>query len=831
MLSIDENEELNSEEQSTENQPQETPEADPAPVPPKEEAQETAPVEGEPVEVPAEAENEAPVEASTEEEVAEPVTTSEEAASVEAQEEEAAAPVSEPTEEASQEVEEAASTPEVDTSESVPVEASAEAPSEGGAEEAPAFSEEEMLSQIDHILSQENNLDVLIEQATPNELLLMLEVFNKSGEVKPFIRRVGLMKRRFDDLTEKQEVPANTQGRFSTALAVFNKRRQEYQTALDEQKGENTTKKKELIEKLKVIVEAEEMNRHDEVRELQEAWKKIGPVTRNEQEEIVKSYKSLLDQYYQQREVHRQLMEYDRQINLKEKERLLEELETLLPSEEEQNNREIWRERSEQLTELQLRWRSTGFIPREDMDRINQRYRELLDSFFNTRSSFYAEQDEQKGENGQKKRELLEKMQPYTTFSSEKPKEWNKATDELRKLQEEWKAIGRASQEENSELWKAYRAVGNAFFGAKSAFFKKLDEVRQENLVQKRELCEKAEGILEAADWENGARELKKLQKDWKTIGPVPDRHSNRLWNRFRQACDAYFEKRREHFNDQHSEEIENLQAKRALIDAVRAVSVEKAGSRDDAIKQIKDIQAKWKEVGRVPYREKDVIWKEFRAEVDQFFDDLRQNRDRTNYSKRQRASSKVSSDPRIIKIQGKISKLKRRISQAREKVDAYSTNIEFISKGKSGDALRQRIQQEIDQESKNIEEMNARIIELEESMVATPEPEPKEEPTAEAAAEGETVATPAETEETPSVEAEVPVEEAPASEAAVEEAPAKEDEGAPIETPEADATHAEPEEPTAEDTPEEAPAAEPVEADAPTEEEKKEESEEEKPS
>jgi len=549
-----------------------------------------------------------------------------------------------------------------------------------------------------------------------------------------------LIKRAFDGVREKEEVPKGTQARFSTALARFNKKRSDYQAGQDKLKEANSQVKRDLLTKLKVIVDAEDINKINEVREIQQAWKSVGHVRREDMESLFREYRFLLDSFYKNRELHFQLRDYDRQINLQEKDRLLEELKTIIPEEDQRDNKDVWIAKNDQLTDIQLKWRAVGHVPRDDMDRINDSYREITGQFFAIRREFFETQDGAKKENEDKKRELLEKMNVFVEYHSEKPRDWNSATEQLRVLQEEWKEIGPAPKEVNSELWKAYRNVGNAFFSKKAEFFRKLDEKRNENLTKKRELCEKAESLKEAGEFEKTAREMRMLQEEWKNIGPVPERYSNKLWGRFRAACDAFFEARREHYSSRRGEEEENLNSKKALIEEVRKVSMEEAGSADKAIGQIKDIQARWKSIGRVPYKEKDSIWKEFRAEIDQFFDDLRANRDRTNYANLKQKVETLPENKRTQALKGRIQKLRRKMDAISQKVEQYSTNILFISKGKSGDSLRAQIQKEIDKETRVLQDLRKQMKQLND-LLKNPPVEEKEKaveatPEAESAAE-----------------------------------------------------------------------------------------------
>lgn len=665
------------------------------------------------------------------------------------------------------------------------------------------FSEADMMAQIDAILSSENNLEQLVAGATPAELILILERFAQQEEVGPNIKRVGLIKRSFDALSKSENPPSSLlQARFSTALSRFNKKRSEYQQAVDAQRDGNSVRKREIVAQLRAVVEVGDGANIDEVRRLQDEWRATGPVRKEDSDALNQEFKHLQDQFYEQRTLFNQMREYDRQINLQRKEKLLEELKRVIPNEEERDNRDIWQDKNDLFNSLLTEWKSIGQIPRDDMERIRQSYQESVDEYLLLRREFYETLDQEKQENADKKSELLARMEQYLSFVSDKPQEWNKATEALRVLQEEWKEIGRAPKEVNSELWKQFRNIGNTFFVNKSEFFKKLDGERIENLERKRKLCEEAEALKDSVSWEKDAREVRRMQEEWKAVGPVPDRYSNKLWNRFRSACDDFFNRRREHYDSLREDEQLNLERKRELIAEVKLINLEEIGSIEKAIEMVKEIQERWKAIGRVPIKEKDSIWEEFRAEVDSFFDDLRNRREsrgprpprenregrdnrerRDNRDRGERGDrgdraerggprrNEAPDDKRTSGIRAEIGKTLRKIDASKTKIDTYSTNILYISKGKSGDALRNQIQKEIDKEEKVLKGLQRELSDLQAQLHA-----PQKEEKAAAAAPAV---------ETPAVEA--PENEAPAEETIAAEAPA-ESPAAEAETPEAPA-------------------------------------------
>lgn len=691
---------------------------------------------------------------------------------------------------------------------------------------------DELIQQINGILGEENSTD-LLTAASAVELVHAIDHFALAEDVLKHVARVGLIKRSFDALRSESELPDELVDAFRVSLGNFNRKRSDSQRKGDQVKLENSQKKKELLEKLREIVDTDDATKIQEVRAIQDEWKTIGHVVKDDIEPLYKNYRYLLDKFYKLREMHFELLDYDRKINLQEKERLIEEAVSLIPDEESRTDPEVWREKMDLLTELQHQWKSVGHVPREDMERINNGYRDAIDRFFDVRQGLIKELDAEKEANAVKKEEILGKMEAYRAFEAKKPKEWNEATQSLRTLQDEWKVIGQASYSVNNELWGRYRDLCNTFFTRKAEFFRQFDEVRNANLELKRKLVEKAEALKEGSKLESSAKELKALQQEWKEIGPVPGRYSNKLWNRFRAACDDFFESRREHYQEMHADEHTNLEQKKQLIEAVKALKADEFGEFGEAVEKIKALQAEWKEIGKVPFKQKDTIWDEFRAAIDAFFDQLpkkgaaRDSRPRTAGKSRDRDTRRDRNSGRDRNsdrdqgandgnrdVRDKIFRIRKKLQQAEAKVEQYSTNIQFISRGKSGDKLRDQIQKEIDNEQRTIDQWKAEVDKLEDilnnpapvaepekpaekvaetpvdaekgdkteattedAVAETPAPEEVAAPEVEAPVAEEAPETEAETpvakEEAPELETEAPVAEEPATETPAEEAEA----------------------------------------------------------
>lgn len=637
------------------------------------------------------------------------------------------------------------------------------------------------------LIQDEEAFEKHVDGASFQELSFLLEKCLQATDIGPLVRKVKIIKKGFDKIrreTPEEEQNVQTFGKFSLDLSRFNRRRQEYFAQLEEEKTSNSKKKQDLLDKLKELVEAERVQDINLIREIQNAWKDTGYILQKDIMPFNTLYKYYLDIFYNLRGKYHELLDTDRKYNLEQKLKVIGEMLGLLPDEEEQN-RDSWREATEKIRGLQEFWKTVGAVPRDDLEANNAAYREALDKFFGARSTFFDGMDAERKENGDLKRKLLEELAPFESVTLNLAKEWNQATKKILAVQEKWKEIGAAGREENKILWKAYRNICNSFFKNKSEYFAKFDVIRNKNLEIKMAIIEQAEAIKDSENRKQTADTLKQLQRDWKNTGPVHDRHSNRIWKRFRAACDHFFSKRDARSAQDQEVQGKNLQAKLALITRLHELSNSDSFS-EESLHTFRSIQEEWKAVGHVPFRQKDDVNNGFRKEMDNFFKKAEVNKDLAQKMKTEaRMNLIVDDDMRARRIKQDTHKIRGRIQETERKINSYETNILYIAKGKKGDPLRNQIQASIDSEKEKVTSLKAKIKSLRELM-EKPKEAPKQKPKAKAPAQ------PA-AEEKP---AEEPKAEAPAQPAAEEK---------PAEEPKAEA----PAEPAEEEKPAEEPKAE----------------------
>ncbi|MCB9234247.1 MAG: DUF349 domain-containing protein [Bacteroidia bacterium] len=625
--------------------------------------------------------------------------------------------------------------PVAESSEEVSSDEKAETAPEGEAEtgeESEEEPKEKVISPEDKLfndlVADEDAFEKHVDKASFQELMFLMEKILQVPDIGPMISMVKTIKKAFDQMrkdTDEAEQDLQSFGKFSLALSRFNRRRQEYFQKQEDEKAANSAKKQELLDRLKAIVEEERVQDIQEVREIQNAWKDTGYILQKDVMPINTMYKYYLDIYYNLRGQYHELLDTDRKYNLEQKQGIIEEINNLVPADE-TATRDIWRANTDKIKALQEFWKTVGSVPREDLDANNAAYREALDSFFSKRGAFFGNLDAERKENGDKKRALLEELGSYESYTANQAKEWNQATKRILAIQERWNAIGPATKDDNKILWKAYRNICNTFFKNKSDYFASFDEGRNKNLELKMAIIEKAEALKDSENLKETADALKALQAEWKAIGPVHDRHSNRIWKRFRAACDHFFSRKEGKSSSDREEFGKNLEAKLELIKKLHELNNSEEFD-ENSLKTFKKIQEEWKSIGHVPFRQKDDVNEGFRSEIDTFFKKAESSKKIGQKLKTEAQMNLIADDEvRNRRAKSDIHKIRLRIQESQNKIDSYETNILYIAKGKKGDALRKQIRDQIEAEKKQVENMKAKIKSMREILDKPREESPK---------------------------------------------------------------------------------------------------------
>lgn len=492
--------------------------------------------------------------------------------------------------------------------------------------------------------------------------------------------------------------------RFNEAFGIFKANRAKQNEDLEKQKMENLAKKQGILDELKNVIASDESLKktYDDFRTLQDRWKEIGPVPAAENSNLWNTYHFLVEQFFDKVRIGRELRDLDMKKNLESKIELCEKAEELL---DEKSMTKAFKA----LQKLHEDWKEIGPVPQEKKDEIWERFKSASDKINAIRREHYAKLQESQDANLEAKKALCEKAEDLLKGEYNSVNVWQKKSDELAEIFGVWKTVGLASRKDNEEVWARFKAAMNTFFQKKKEFFGSLKDKQNENLERKTQLCVEAETLMESTDWKNATEQLKKIQEEWKAIGPVPKRQTEKVWKRFRAACDTFFNRKNEHFSGRRTEEETNLAAKKALLEEIKAFKL--STNRNENMDAIKAFQKRWIEIGHVPFRHKEAINKEYRELIDGLFDAMRRNRNEASTNEFREMMEGWKDDPNASeRVRKEGSKLQIRIQKLRDEISVLENNIGFFSNSKNSELMRAEYEKKIKQAKEDLKVLEEKL-------------------------------------------------------------------------------------------------------------------------
>nr|WP_314553267.1 DUF349 domain-containing protein [uncultured Prevotella sp.] len=497
------------------------------------------------------------------------------------------------------------------------------------------------------------------------------------------------------DPEKYQVLPDEDEEIFKAEMTIIKEKRQKAFLALEEEKQQNLKKKEAIIEQIKAMATTpEEANKNfDQFKKLQHEWKEIKMVPAEKANELWRNYQLYVEQFYDLLNLNREAREYDFKKNLEKKTKLCEAAEKLA---EETDVISAFH----QLQELHQEYRETGPVAKELREQIWARFKAASTVINKRHQQHFETLRTREEENLTKKTALCEKAEELAKQENKSSADWEKRTKEIIAIQQEWKTIGFAPQKMNVKIFERFRAACDDFFGRKGEFFKQLKEQFAENTEKKKALVEKAQALSESTDWKATSDKLIALQKEWKTIGMVPKKIGDQLWNDFLAACNRFFEARNAVHADSRNEEHENLDKKRDIISQLKEL-VEQTG--ENLQEKVQKLTEQYNKVGHVPYKEKDKLYKDYHEVLDKIYKDLHISAARKRVDNFRNNLKKVA-DRGIDALDNERGRLLRRFEQLKQEVNTYENNLGFLNiSSKKGNSL--------------IDEMNRRIQKLKDDM------------------------------------------------------------------------------------------------------------------
>lgn len=497
---------------------------------------------------------------------------------------------------------------------------------------------------------------------------------------------------------------------FEAAVAELRRRKAEWTARQEAQRAANLERKNDIIAQIIALADdTDNVNRtFPRYRELQDEFNAIGEVDPTQETAVWKRFQEAREQYSDNLKINKELRDYDFKKNLAEKESLLAEARTLAMDED-----VIAAYR--RLQDLHNKWRQIGPVAKELRDEIWNNFREASAEINKRYQAFFEARKARESENEAAKTVLCERVEAIDITTLRGRAAWDKAADEIKKMQAEWKTLGFASKKANRQLFARFRGACNAFFDAKTEYFRNTRDELNANLATKQALAAEAEQLASSTDWRKTTDRLLELQQQWRATGPAPRKQSDELWKRFKGACDTFFEARKKVGDDVRSAEAANLKAKREIIGELSALITDGA-EREQAFQAMKDLQQRWNQTGHVPYREKEKLYTAYREALDA----VRNHFDMAERGARRRRFAdnvqKLSGDD--DKIFHERERLMRAVENRRNELRTYENNLGFLSsRSKSGDSLVRDMERRIERLKADIDEILEKVKILDQNM------------------------------------------------------------------------------------------------------------------
>lgn len=505
-----------------------------------------------------------------------------------------------------------------------------------------------------------------------------------------------------NDPTAFSAQPDEVENEFKTLYAEFKQRRAAFIAADEAKRARNLEMKKEILTSMEEIAgDIDNVNtKFPMFQQLQQDFKAIKEIPATDETEIWKQFQNVVERFYDNLKINKELRDFDFKKNLEAKRALIEEAKKL-----QDMNDPIASFRA--LQDLHDQWRAIGPVAKEIRESLWNEFKEIS-SVINRRHQDYFEQRKAAElANEEAKTKLCEDVEAIKIEDMKSFNDWNSATERIIEIQKKWKEYGYASKKANNALYARFRKACDDFFEAKTAYFQRTKDELNENLAKKTALCEKAEALKETDDIRKAADEVMKLQAEWKSIGSVPRKVSDALWQRFTTACNFFFDERKRQSKERHRAENENLEKKRDII--ARLSALPKDGDRQEVMPQIKALQAEWQEVGFVPFKMKDKIFAEYREICDALYDAYKGREARQRMSDFKARVSEIKDDGN--KVGRERDRLVRVCESRRNELKTIENNMGFFKvKSSAGNSMVRDMENKIKHLKEDIKELEEKI-------------------------------------------------------------------------------------------------------------------------
>ena len=508
-----------------------------------------------------------------------------------------------------------------------------------------------------------------------------IHVAEREAQMKEYLNADG-------DPEKYQVTPDDLEEAFKAEMNIIKEKRAKVFQAQETEKQENLKKKLEIIDKIKALATSpDEANRsYQQFKDLQQQWREIKAVPAEKANELWRNYQLYVEQFYDLLKLNNEAREYDFKKNLELKTKICEAAEKLADEPDVISA-------FHRLQELHQQYREIGPVSKDLREQMWVRFKAASTVINKRHQQHFEALRSQEEENLAKKTALCEKVEAINQEENKGASDWEKHTKEIIDIQNEWKTIGFAPQKMNVKIFERFRSTCDDFFGRKAEYFKQMKERFAENAEKKKALVEKAQALQDSTDWKSTSDKLIALQKEWKTIGIVPKKLGDQLWNDFLAACNKFFEARNAANAGTRSQERENLEAKRNIIAQLKELAENAA---EDAQEKVSELVNQYQEIGFVPFKEKDKLYKEYHEVMDKLYKELNisvARRRLDNFRNNLKNVAKRGEDA----LDNERDRLMRRFEKLKQEIQTYENNLGFLNaSSKKGNKLIEEMNQKV---------------------------------------------------------------------------------------------------------------------------------------
>lgn len=582
--------------------------------------------------------------------------------------------------------------------------------------------DEPILNEVEHH-EEEHHDELDLSGLTKAELFHQLENSVKSEDLQAAASRVRQLREAYFELV-KTETDAKRNHyleegglaedfemrkdeldeKFDALCSQFNKKRSELKAQKEKQILENTATKKLIIQELKEVMKSEEniSKAFQKFQALQSKWRSVGAVLPAEANSLWQNYQFCVSQFFDMMKISKDLRELDQKKNLELKTELCEKAEKL-------NEEHSLKKAIDGLKFLQDQWKEIGNAGKEHNDLVWERFKTAADKIYVRFKENSQKIKAKQQENLQAKTALCEQLEAELLIEKANFSEWQKATDRVNGIWNQWQKIGFTPKEDNNATWNRFKQSRQKFYNLKDAFFNGLREEQNKNLALKNALCEKAESLVESKDWNATTEAYKKIQAEWKTIGAVPRKVSDKVWNRFKKACDLFFENKSKNFAERDAAFMDNHRKKMEVIEKFKTLEISEDNKAN--LDAVKNLQQEFNAIGEVPYKQFESLQNAYRAAVGEYMNKIKEKKggdERSFYQlKYEQMQQSAQGKDELMKERHHLQEKIRRIQAD---INQLENNLGFFGKSKNADAMKLEFEQKIERSKAEVLRLKAQL-------------------------------------------------------------------------------------------------------------------------